>query len=152
MNELRDELGSRVSVAVIRDASHALLPEQPRAVVEAIAALGPRAAQRSLVSAPLASCVRGAKIAVSQPRSRSVPVAILRDACACAPPLGLMRPLASRRFPHDEDRVPSLLIKNIGEFFTGDSPSRRQLVKLAADRRTAASRRSIRRPTPRPTA
>ena len=38
MNELRDELGSRVSVAVIRDASHALLPEQPRAVVEAIAA------------------------------------------------------------------------------------------------------------------
>lgn len=37
MNELRDELGSRVSVVVIRDASHALLPEQPRAVVEAIA-------------------------------------------------------------------------------------------------------------------
>jgi pimeloyl-ACP methyl ester carboxylesterase len=37
MNELRDELGERVSVAVIRDASHALLPEQPRAVVEAIA-------------------------------------------------------------------------------------------------------------------
>jgi hypothetical protein len=38
MNELRDELGSRVTVAVIRDASHALLPEQPRAVVEAIVA------------------------------------------------------------------------------------------------------------------
>lgn len=37
MNELRDELGDRVSVAVIRDASHALLPEQPRAVVDAIA-------------------------------------------------------------------------------------------------------------------
>ena len=37
MNELRDELGDRVSVAVIRDASHALLPEQPHAVVEAIA-------------------------------------------------------------------------------------------------------------------
>jgi len=37
MNELRDELGERVAVAVIRDASHALLPEQPRAVVEAIA-------------------------------------------------------------------------------------------------------------------
>jgi pimeloyl-ACP methyl ester carboxylesterase len=37
MNELRDELGERVSVAVIRDASHALLPEQPRAVVDAIA-------------------------------------------------------------------------------------------------------------------
>ena len=38
MNELKDELGDRVSVAVIRDASHALLPEQPNAVVEAIAA------------------------------------------------------------------------------------------------------------------
>ena len=37
MNELRDELGNRVTVAVIRDASHALLPEQPKAVVEAIA-------------------------------------------------------------------------------------------------------------------
>jgi pimeloyl-ACP methyl ester carboxylesterase len=36
MNELRDELGSRVSVIVIKDASHALLPEQPAAVVEAI--------------------------------------------------------------------------------------------------------------------
>jgi pimeloyl-ACP methyl ester carboxylesterase len=35
-NELRDELGDRVSVAVIRNASHALLPEQPAAVVEAI--------------------------------------------------------------------------------------------------------------------
>jgi hypothetical protein len=38
MNELRDELGDRVSVAVIRDASHALLPEQPTAVVTAIVA------------------------------------------------------------------------------------------------------------------
>jgi pimeloyl-ACP methyl ester carboxylesterase len=37
-NELRDELGDRVSVAVIRNASHALLPEQPAAVVEAIVA------------------------------------------------------------------------------------------------------------------
>ncbi len=37
MNELKDELGSRVSVVVIRDASHALLPEQPSAVVEAVA-------------------------------------------------------------------------------------------------------------------
>ena len=37
MNELKDELGSRVSVVVIRNASHALLPEQPKAVVEAIA-------------------------------------------------------------------------------------------------------------------
>jgi pimeloyl-ACP methyl ester carboxylesterase len=36
MNELKDELGERVTVAVIRNASHALLPEQPRAVVEAI--------------------------------------------------------------------------------------------------------------------
>jgi pimeloyl-ACP methyl ester carboxylesterase len=38
MNELKDELGNRVTVAVIRNASHALLPEQPKAVVEAIAA------------------------------------------------------------------------------------------------------------------
>ena len=38
MNELKDELGNRVTVAVIRNASHALLPEQPRAVVEAIVA------------------------------------------------------------------------------------------------------------------
>jgi pimeloyl-ACP methyl ester carboxylesterase len=38
MNELKDELGERVTVAVIRNASHALLPEQPKAVVEAIAA------------------------------------------------------------------------------------------------------------------
>jgi pimeloyl-ACP methyl ester carboxylesterase len=36
MNELKDELGGRVAVAVIRNASHALLPEQPMAVVEAI--------------------------------------------------------------------------------------------------------------------
>jgi pimeloyl-ACP methyl ester carboxylesterase len=35
-NELKDELGDRVSVIVIRNASHALLPEQPAAVVEAI--------------------------------------------------------------------------------------------------------------------
>jgi pimeloyl-ACP methyl ester carboxylesterase len=38
MNELKDELGERVTVAVIRNASHALLPEQPKAVVEAIVA------------------------------------------------------------------------------------------------------------------
>jgi len=38
MNELRDELGDRVSVAVIANASHALLPEQPKAVVAAIVA------------------------------------------------------------------------------------------------------------------
>jgi len=38
INELKDELGDRVTVAVIRNASHALLPEQPKAVVEAIAA------------------------------------------------------------------------------------------------------------------
>jgi pimeloyl-ACP methyl ester carboxylesterase len=37
-NELRDELGDRVSIAVIRNASHALLPEQPAAVVDAIVA------------------------------------------------------------------------------------------------------------------
>jgi len=38
MNELKDELGDRVSVVVIKNASHALLPEQPKAVVEAIVA------------------------------------------------------------------------------------------------------------------
>mgnify|MGYP001401659592 CR=1 FL=1 len=34
--ELTDELGSRVTVVVIRNASHALFPEQPRAAVEAL--------------------------------------------------------------------------------------------------------------------
>jgi pimeloyl-ACP methyl ester carboxylesterase len=38
MNELKDELGERVSIAVIANASHALLPEQPNAVVDAIVA------------------------------------------------------------------------------------------------------------------
>jgi pimeloyl-ACP methyl ester carboxylesterase len=38
MNELKDELGDRVTVAVVRNASHALLPEQPKAVVEVIVA------------------------------------------------------------------------------------------------------------------
>lgn len=45
-NQIRDELGARVSVQVIPDASHALFPEQPALVVEAILAwcrgLGPR--------------------------------------------------------------------------------------------------------------
>ena len=36
-NELKDEFGDRVTVAVIPNASHALLPEQPAAVVAAIA-------------------------------------------------------------------------------------------------------------------
>jgi len=35
-NELKDEFPDRVTVAVIPGASHALLPEQPKAVVEAI--------------------------------------------------------------------------------------------------------------------
>jgi len=38
MNEMRDEFGERVSVAVIPDASHALLPEQPAAVAAAMLA------------------------------------------------------------------------------------------------------------------
>lgn len=38
MNELADEFGDRATVVVIEDASHALLPEQPAAVVEAIVA------------------------------------------------------------------------------------------------------------------
>ncbi|MGZ5853986.1 MAG: alpha/beta fold hydrolase [Xanthobacteraceae bacterium] len=37
-NEMRDEFGDRVTVAVIPDASHALIPEQPKAVVAALAA------------------------------------------------------------------------------------------------------------------
>jgi pimeloyl-ACP methyl ester carboxylesterase len=36
MNELRDEFGGRVTIVVIPDASHALIPEQPAAVVAAI--------------------------------------------------------------------------------------------------------------------
>ena len=35
-NELKDELGERVTVMVIPNASHALIPEQPKAVVEAL--------------------------------------------------------------------------------------------------------------------
>jgi len=35
-NELKDEFGDRVTIAVIPGASHALIPEQPHAVVEAI--------------------------------------------------------------------------------------------------------------------
>jgi pimeloyl-ACP methyl ester carboxylesterase len=37
-NEMRDEFGERVSVVVIPDASHALMPEQPDAVAAAILA------------------------------------------------------------------------------------------------------------------
>ena len=36
MNEMREEFGDRVTIAVIPNASHALIPEQPAAVVEAI--------------------------------------------------------------------------------------------------------------------
>ena len=36
MNEMKEEFGDRVTVAVIPDASHALVPEQPAAVVDAI--------------------------------------------------------------------------------------------------------------------
>ena len=35
-NEMREEFGDRVSIAVITNASHALIPEQPAAVVDAI--------------------------------------------------------------------------------------------------------------------
>ena len=35
-NEMKDEFGDRVSIAVIPNASHALIPEQPKAVVEAL--------------------------------------------------------------------------------------------------------------------
>jgi pimeloyl-ACP methyl ester carboxylesterase len=36
MNEFRDEFGERATIVVIPNASHALIPEQPAAVVEAI--------------------------------------------------------------------------------------------------------------------
>ena len=36
-NEMKEEFGSRVTIAVIPNASHALIPEQPQAVVEALA-------------------------------------------------------------------------------------------------------------------
>ncbi len=35
-NEMKDEFGGRVTIAVIPGASHALIPEQPKAVVEAL--------------------------------------------------------------------------------------------------------------------
>jgi pimeloyl-ACP methyl ester carboxylesterase len=38
VNELKDEFGARVTVVVIPDASHALIPEQPAAVVKEIVA------------------------------------------------------------------------------------------------------------------
>ena len=37
-NEMKDEFGSRVTVTVIPNASHALIPEQPKAVVDALTA------------------------------------------------------------------------------------------------------------------
>jgi pimeloyl-ACP methyl ester carboxylesterase len=38
MNEIKDEFGERATIVVIPNASHALLPEQPAAVIEAIVA------------------------------------------------------------------------------------------------------------------
>jgi pimeloyl-ACP methyl ester carboxylesterase len=37
-NEMKDEFGDRVTIAVVPGASHALIPEQPRAAVEALVA------------------------------------------------------------------------------------------------------------------
>ena len=36
MNEIKEEFGERATIVVIPNASHALLPEQPAAVVDAI--------------------------------------------------------------------------------------------------------------------
>jgi pimeloyl-ACP methyl ester carboxylesterase len=36
MNEIREEFGERATIVVIPDASHALIPEQPAAVVAAL--------------------------------------------------------------------------------------------------------------------
>src|SRR5262249_6558386 len=38
MNEIREEFGERATIVVIQNASHALIPEQPAEVVEAIVA------------------------------------------------------------------------------------------------------------------
>ena len=38
MREMREEFGERATIIVIPNASHALLPEQPAAVVEVIVA------------------------------------------------------------------------------------------------------------------
>jgi pimeloyl-ACP methyl ester carboxylesterase len=35
---MKDEFGARVTIAVIPNASHALMPEQPQAVVDALIA------------------------------------------------------------------------------------------------------------------
>jgi pimeloyl-ACP methyl ester carboxylesterase len=35
---MKDEFGNRVTIAVVQNASHALIPEQPQAVVEALTA------------------------------------------------------------------------------------------------------------------
>jgi pimeloyl-ACP methyl ester carboxylesterase len=37
-NEMKDEFGDRITIAVVPNASHALIPEQPKAVVEALVA------------------------------------------------------------------------------------------------------------------
>jgi pimeloyl-ACP methyl ester carboxylesterase len=38
MNEIREEFGDRATIVVIPSASHALIPEQPAAVIESIVA------------------------------------------------------------------------------------------------------------------
>ena len=38
MNEIREEFGERATIVVIPNASHALIPEQPAAVIDAIVA------------------------------------------------------------------------------------------------------------------
>jgi pimeloyl-ACP methyl ester carboxylesterase len=38
MNEIREGFGERATIVVLPDASHALIPEQPDAVVDAIVA------------------------------------------------------------------------------------------------------------------
>ena len=37
-NEMKEEFGNRVTIALVQNASHALIPEQPQAVVEALSA------------------------------------------------------------------------------------------------------------------
>jgi pimeloyl-ACP methyl ester carboxylesterase len=47
MNEIRDEFGDRATVVVIPNASHALIPERPAAVIESIVAWIRKLAPRS---------------------------------------------------------------------------------------------------------
>ena len=60
---MKDEFGQRVTVAVIPHASHALIPEQPQAVVDALVALDQEIAAVMMRAAPGGSTMRCSRIA-----------------------------------------------------------------------------------------